>query len=104
MHQSLDFAIRGLLHILSISTSHLWSDVTNGTSLSVIQTTIFPSLEQFQRCSMTPDEREQMAILFERIAKEKNHDKFAKFVEQLNALLNKKAQRLENKAMSIKSS
>jgi hypothetical protein len=44
---------------------------------------------------MTPDERERMAILCERIAKEQNPQKFTQFVEQLNALLKAKGRRLE---------
>ena len=43
---------------------------------------------------MTPDERERMAILCERIAKEQDPKKFAELVEQLNALLDQKKLRL----------
>jgi hypothetical protein len=43
---------------------------------------------------MTPDEREQMAILCERIAKEQDHDKFVELVRQLDALLSAKERRL----------
>lgn len=50
---------------------------------------------------MTPDEREQMAILCERIAKEQDPDRFTEFVKQLNALLDKKAQRFKDKARSM---
>lgn len=42
---------------------------------------------------MTPDEREQMAILCERIAKEEDHHRFAEFVKQLNNLLEAKERR-----------
>lgn len=45
---------------------------------------------------MTPDERERMQILCERIAKEQNHDKFVKLVQELNDLLDHKEQRLED--------
>lgn len=44
---------------------------------------------------MTPDEREQMAILCERIAKEQDPYRFAEFVRQLNRLLELKWHRLE---------
>ena len=44
---------------------------------------------------MTPDARERMHILRERIAKE-NHDKFVKLVQELNDLLDHKEQRLED--------
>ena len=44
---------------------------------------------------MTPDERERMAILFERIAKEQDLDKFKEFVKQLDDLLATKERRLE---------
>jgi hypothetical protein len=46
------------------------------------------------RYIMTPDERERMAILCERIATEKNHDKYTTQVEQLNDLLGDKERRL----------
>jgi hypothetical protein len=52
---------------------------------------------------MTPDERERMAILCERIAKEQDRDKFTDFVEQLNALLDHKDRRLRNKTRPVKS-
>ena len=45
---------------------------------------------------MTPEERERMHVLCERIAKEQNHDKFAKLVQELNDLLDHKEQRLED--------
>jgi len=44
---------------------------------------------------MTPDERERMAILFERIATEQDPHKYTEFVEQLNNLLHTKERRLE---------
>jgi hypothetical protein len=43
---------------------------------------------------MTPDERERMAILCERIATEKDRAKFRSFVRELNELLERKDQRL----------
>ena len=39
---------------------------------------------------MTPDEREQMAILCQRIAVEQDRDKFTELVDQLNELLDHK--------------
>jgi hypothetical protein len=47
---------------------------------------------------MTPDERERMAILCERIAKEQGRNKFIELVEQLNALLEAKDRRLKDKS------
>jgi hypothetical protein len=47
--------------------------------------------------NMTPDERERMAILCERIATEKDRAKFRSFVAQLNELLERKDQRLASK-------
>jgi hypothetical protein len=47
---------------------------------------------------MTPDERERMAILCERIAKEQNLAKFKQFVRELNELLGRKEQRLKTDA------
>ena len=47
---------------------------------------------------MTPDERERMHILCERIAKEQNHEKFVKLVQELNNLLENKEHRLEGQA------
>jgi Mg-chelatase subunit ChlI len=44
---------------------------------------------------MTPDERERMAILCERLAKEQDPHKFTQFIEQLNDLLKAKERRLE---------
>jgi hypothetical protein len=48
------------------------------------------------RGPMTPDERERMHILCERIAKEQNHEKFVKLVQELNDLLDHKEKRLED--------
>jgi len=45
---------------------------------------------------MTPDERERMHALCERIAKEQDHDRFVKLVQELNDLLDHKEQRLED--------
>lgn len=45
---------------------------------------------------MTPEERERMHVLCERIAKEQNHEKFVKLVQELNDLLEHKEQRLED--------
>ena len=44
---------------------------------------------------MTPDERERMQVLCERIAKEQNHEKFVSLVQELNDLLEHKEHRLE---------
>jgi hypothetical protein len=44
---------------------------------------------------MTPEERERMHILCERIAKEQDQEKFSELVSQLNDLLDNKVQRLE---------
>jgi hypothetical protein len=46
---------------------------------------------------MTPDERERMAILCERIAKETNLSRFRQWVDELNALLAEKDRRLSRK-------
>jgi hypothetical protein len=43
---------------------------------------------------MTPDERERMAILCERIAKEQDPQKFTKWVQELDELLESKGHRL----------
>jgi hypothetical protein len=45
---------------------------------------------------MTPEERERMHALCERIAKEQNHEKFVKLVQELNDLLEHKEERLED--------
>ena len=45
---------------------------------------------------MTPDEREQMAILCQKIAVEHDRTKFTELVEELNKLLERKEARLEN--------
>ncbi len=50
---------------------------------------------------MTPDERERMAILCERIAKEKDHGKFTRLIQELNELLEAKERRLGAKGKSI---
>jgi hypothetical protein len=47
---------------------------------------------------MTPDERERMHILCERIAKEQDFSKFVKLVQELNDLLDLKRRRLERPA------
>jgi hypothetical protein len=49
-----------------------------------------------RKTSMTPDERERMNFLCEQIAKEQNHDRFSKLVQELNDLLESKEQRLED--------
>jgi len=46
---------------------------------------------------VTPDERERMAILCERIASEQDPGKFTKFVDELNELLACKEARLEHR-------
>jgi len=46
---------------------------------------------------MIPDEREKMAILCERIAKEQDRATFKKFIKELNDLLRRKEQRLKSK-------
>ncbi len=51
---------------------------------------------------MTPDERERMHILCERIAKEQNHEKFVKLVQELNDLLDHKEKRLEDSSQGGK--
>jgi hypothetical protein len=51
---------------------------------------------------MTSDEREQMTLLFERIAREQNVDKFIRWVEQLNEILNRKQQRMKSEAERTK--
>ena len=43
---------------------------------------------------MTPDERELMAILFERIASEKDLKKYEKWVREINELFARKRERL----------
>ena len=49
---------------------------------------------------MTPDERERMAILCERIATEQDHKKYAEFVQQLIDLLDAKDRRLTSQEQS----
>lgn len=45
---------------------------------------------------MTPEERERMFYLCQRIAVEKDHQIFGELVAELNELLNRKDQRLED--------
>ena len=45
---------------------------------------------------MTPDERERMAILCQKIAVEQNRVKFTELVDELNKLLEQKEARLKN--------
>jgi hypothetical protein len=45
---------------------------------------------------MTPDEREQMFILCQRLAVEEDLREFSKYVVQLNALLDLKSDRIKN--------
>jgi hypothetical protein len=47
------------------------------------------------QAAMTPDERERMAILCERIAKEQDPHKFMQCIQQLNDLLKAKEHRLK---------
>jgi hypothetical protein len=49
---------------------------------------------------MTPEERERMTRLCERIAVEKNQDKFTKLIEELNDLLDEKSQRFKDEQKS----
>lgn len=44
---------------------------------------------------MTPDERERMTALCNRIAVEENHEKFMQLVQELNDLLSRKENRME---------
>ena len=46
---------------------------------------------------MTPDERERMTTLCQRIATEQDREKFTQLVKALNDLLSVKDQRLEDK-------
>jgi hypothetical protein len=43
---------------------------------------------------MTPDEREQMFILCQRLAAEENRQRYTKYVEQMDELLSRKKMRL----------
>jgi len=53
------------------------------------------------RCApVTPDERERMAILCERIATEQDRQKFTQLVDELNELLDHKDERLRLKQSS----
>ena len=54
-----------------------------------------PHLARGRQAAMTPDERERMAILCERIAKEQDPCRFVEFVRQLNQLLELKWHRLD---------
>jgi hypothetical protein len=45
---------------------------------------------------VTPEERERMFYLCQRIAVEKDHKIFTELLAQLNEILNRKDQRLEN--------
>lgn len=47
---------------------------------------------------MTPDAREKMQILCQRIATEQNREKFTQLVEELNALLERKEARLDQQS------
>jgi hypothetical protein len=49
---------------------------------------------------MTPDERERMAILCERIAMEQDASALRRLIRELNELLGRKLQRLEDKSGS----
>jgi hypothetical protein len=49
---------------------------------------------------MTPDERERMAILCERVATEQDRKKYAEFVQQLIDLLDAKDRRLASQEQS----
>ena len=49
---------------------------------------------------MTPDERERMAILCQRIAVEEDPNKFTELVDELNKLLERKEARLGSSAQS----
>jgi hypothetical protein len=59
----------------------------------VIETTF--SLDIPARRKMTPDERERMTALCNRIAVEENHQKFMQLVLELNDLLSRKEHRME---------
>lgn len=52
-------------------------------------------LRVFSRHPMSPEERERMNRLCEQIAKEQDHEKFVKLVQELNNLLENKEHRLE---------
>ena len=51
---------------------------------------------------MTPEERERMTSLCQRIATEQDRDAFTRLVKQLNDLLSQKDHRLENKEKKSK--
>lgn len=45
---------------------------------------------------MTPEERERMNSLCGQIAKEQDHERFVRLVQELNDLLDKKEERLDD--------
>lgn len=51
---------------------------------------------------MTPEERERMAALCQRIATEQDRDLFTQLVQELNDLLSVKDQRLEERQKNPK--
>ena len=51
---------------------------------------------------MAPDERERMAILCERIAKEQDYDKYKNCVGELNQILKRKEARLASTKLKAK--
>jgi hypothetical protein len=59
------------------------------------------SSRRIKKDPMTPDERERMHFLCERIAKEQNHDQFLRLVQELNDLLERKEHRLEDSAKKV---
>jgi hypothetical protein len=58
----------------------------------------FLSSAERRRVSVTPEERERMAILCGRIAKEQDPREFTKLVDELNELLAKET-RVENEGL-----
>ena len=50
---------------------------------------------------MTPDERARMNVLCELIAKEQDHEKFVKLIQELNELLDRKETRLEDRVKKL---
>jgi hypothetical protein len=50
---------------------------------------------------MTPDQRERLTQLCEQIAKEQNHARFHRLVKELNDLLEKKEQRLDESGHDV---
>jgi hypothetical protein len=76
-------------------------------TLFAIELTAFAPLVEFavvETCrketgpSMTPDERERMMYLCQRIQEEQDHAKFMELIMELNELLSRKEHRLEEKA------